>query len=254
MTKPHRTIVAFGDVHHESKYLNLLLPYLIDSQPDEIVIAGDLFDFADISHFDAHKRHYIGARALSKAVEGEILWGNGILDAIDCACPNAKKVFIQGNHDQRYDEYAHYEATQFAEEDRFLKNRLGLKDRGWQYVDLGGFYKSGKLYFMHGEKTAGELFVKQAAMKYRRNVRFWHHHTNQAFSATSPLDGGSNGAIEVKSVGCMCSKDPMYLRGTTNRWLNSFLVAHVLPNGNYQDFVVNIVGDTFIVPGGKVYK
>lgn len=250
--KPYQTVVAFGDVHRESKYLDLLLPFLIDSQPDQLIVAGDLFDFAEISEYDRHKRNYIGTAELARKVEAEIQWGIGVMDALDCALPKADKVFIMGNHCARYEKYATYEQAQFHPDDRLLQNRLDLRGRGWKFIDLGGHYRAGKLYFMHGEKINGDLFAKNAAIKFRKNVRLWHHHTNQSYCITSPLD--SSDTVEVKAVGCLCEKDPMYMKGLTNRWINSFLVAHILPGGNFQDFTVNIVGDRFVTPDGKLYK
>ena len=230
----------------------MLLPYLIDAQPDILVICGDMFNFAEISEYDRHKRNYIGTKALARAVEAEILWGQGVLDAIDCALPNAEKVFIKGNHCWRYDKYATYEQAQFHEEDRLLENRMQLRERGWKFVDIGGHYRAGKLYFMHGEKITGDLFAKNAAIKFRKNVRLWHHHSNQSYCITSPLD--STDTVEVKAVGCMCDKDPVYMRGLTNRWMNSFLVARIMPGGNFQDYTVNIIGNKFVTPDGKIYK
>lgn len=250
--RPYKTVVAFGDIHRERHYIDLLLPYLHNSKPDEIVVAGDAFDFSEISEYDSHKRHYIGTRELARCVENEIKWGTGVWDAIDIASPKSRKTFIKGNHDVRYDKYAHYEQTQFREGDRLIENRLGLEDRGWKTVQLGGFYRAGKLYFMHGEAVGGDLFVKNAALKFRKNVRLWHHHSNQSYCITSPLD--SHDVVEVKAVGCLCGKDPLYMRGLTNRWMNSFLVAYIMPNGNYQDFTVNIIGDNFVTPDGRLYK
>lgn len=248
----YKTIVALGDVHKEDKFLPVLIDFLIDTKPNYIIIAGDLFDFSEISQYDYHKRNYIGTKELARCVENEIKWGIDVLDRIDIACPKSQRVFIKGNHDARYDKYATYEAAQFNPDDRLLENRIALKDRGWITIQEGGHYRVGKLYFMHGERMGCENFAKTAAAKLRKNVRLWHNHTNQGYSISSPLD--STDTIEVKGVGCLCSKDPVYLRGLTNRWMNSFLVAYVLPNGNFQDFVVNIIGNKFISPSGKIYQ
>ena len=250
--KPYKTVVAFGDIHKERKYFDLLLPYLHNSKPYEVVVAGDAFDFSEISEYDRHKRNYIGTRELARAVEKEIKWGIDLCDALDTATPKARKTFIYGNHDIRYNKYASYEQAQFRDSDRLLENRLALDDRKWKTVQLGGFHRAGKLYFMHGEKITGDLFVKNAALKFRKNVRLWHHHSNQSYCITSPLN--STDVVEVKAVGCMCNKDPDYMKGLTNRWMNSFLVAYIMPNGNYQDFTVNIIGDKFVTPDGKLYS
>jgi predicted phosphodiesterase len=241
-----------GDIHGERPYWEMMLPFIKDFKPDVFGIAGDLFDFSVISEFEHHRRGFMGTKAMSGVVEEEVAEGNNKLDEIDTILPNAKKVFIKGNHDKRYDEYAHYQACQFKPQDRLIENRLNLAERGWTFVDELRAFKLGKCYFMHGEKMGTDNFAKQAAVKLRKNVRLWHHHTNQSYMSTSPLD--SNDCCEVKAVGCLCDKDPFYMRGTTNRWVHSFLVGYVFPNGNFQDFIVNIIDGKFVAPNGKLYK
>lgn len=241
-----------GDIHNESNLWNKLLPFIKDFKPDYFGIAGDLFDFSAISEFEAHRRGFKGTNAVSKEVEEEIKEGNKKLDQIDRILPNATKIFIMGNHDARYEEYAHYQSCQFKPQDRFIENRLRLSDRGWKFVERLRAYKIGKCYFMHGEKMGTDSFAKQAAIKLRKNVRLWHHHTNQSYMTTSPLD--SNDCCEVKAIGCLCDKDPFYMRGSTNRWVHSFLVGYVYPNGNFQDFIVNIIDGKYMAPNGKIYQ
>jgi predicted phosphodiesterase len=248
----YKTVIAIGDIHSENKFIDRVIPYIADISPDYLIIAGDLFDFSSISSYDCHKRNYIGLKELANDVEREIAWGNQKLDALDKAAPIAEKVFILGNHDIRYNKYATYEQAQFKDEDRLIQNRLRIKHRGWKCVDSGGYYKVGKLYFLHGEQINGDVFTKGAANRLRKNVRLWHHHTNQSYCITSPLN--SRDQVEVKAIGCLCEKDPVYMRGITNRWINSFLVAHVLPDGTFQDYTINIIGNKFISLDGKLYN
>ena len=246
-----KTYIAFGDVHYEDKFLDMLYPLISDMKPDNIVIAGDFADFQIISDFDKHERRFIGKSDTAKKIMKEIDWANAKFDYIDKISPKSRKAFIKGNHEVRFDKFCRYEEVQFNEGSRLIENQFRIRDRKWDFVDLGGRYKIGKCYFLHGERIGGENPAKIAALKFRKNVRLWHHHTNQSFMITSPLD--SKDCFEAKSIGCLCEKDPIYLRGLTNRWANSFLVGYVYPNGNFQDFVVNIIDDKYVAPNGKIY-
>jgi len=241
--KNMKKFIAFGDVHGENKYLKIVLDFSKKIKPDYIIISGDLLDFQAISKYDLHKRNVIGINECIRETQKEIKWANSVLDDIDKTFPKSKKVFIQGNHDVRYNKFYTYDYPQ--KENNKIKDALKLDNRGWEYIDIGGYFKLGKLYFMHGEKFQGDLFAKQAAIKLRKNVRLWHNHTNQSYTITSPLD--SKDIIECKSVGCLCGKDPVYLKGMTNRWINSFLFGYIdEKSGLFQDFTINIIKNKII--------
>lgn len=241
--------VAFGDVHSETKYVKKLFDFCKRFKPTHIILCGDIFDFSDISDYERHKLNSIGLNQCIKNTLNEIKWGKQLLDYIDENFKKSRKYFIEGNHDVRFDKFFTYEYPQ-AEYNK-LSEVIKLKERGWERIELGGYLKIGKLYFMHGERFQGDLFAKQAAMKLRKNVRLWHNHTNQSYTITSPLD--SSDIVECKSIGCLCSKDPVYLKGITNRWINSFLVGFIdEKTGNFQDFVVNIIDGKILFPLTKL--
>ena len=243
--------IAFGDLQAEGQALEKLLPYIEDFKPDEIVIGGDFVDLDAISQYSAHKRRSRGIADVLKETKAELDWGKKTLGMIrKAAGPRCKITFIIGNHEDRLQEFF-FEYPQMANGLCGIEESLGLKGLGINAIQLGGNHRIGKVYFMHGEGYNGDLFTKNAAGKCRKNVRLFHHHTNQSYMITSELDGDDK--IEVKSVGCMCGMAPSYLKGQQNRWINSFLVGYVFPDGNFQDFTVNIINGRFVAPNGKVY-
>jgi len=241
--------IAFGDIHGESKYIKKVLEFCKYINPTHIIICGDMFDFSSISSYEKHKINSIGINECIRNTKKEINWGNDLLDFIDKKFKKTNKYFIEGNHDIRFNNFFTYDYPQ--SDINKISDAIKLKNRGWNSIEIGGYLKLGKLYFMHGEKFQGDLFAKQAAMKLRKNVRLWHNHTNQSYTITSPLD--SKDVIECKSVGCLCSKDPVYLRGMTNRWINSFLFGIIdEKTGDFQDFIINIINDKIIYPLTKL--
>lgn len=244
-----KKFIAISDIHSETKYIKLLYKFFQDFNPDYFIINGDSCDFDSISSYNSHKIGAVGYDQVISDTKKEIEICKSIINNIHKYSKRSHKIFIEGNHDDRYNDFFRYNipnGNNFIP----LKHSLGMDE--WEYINLGRFKKIGKLYFMHGEKFNGDAFVKTCCLKMRKNIRLGHHHTNQTYMITSPLD--SKDIVECKSIGCLCSKDPHYLKGITNRWINSFLVGYLYDNGNYQDFTINIIKDKFIAPNGKLYN
>ncbi len=248
--KPVRYI-ACGDFQGERHVLDKIVPFLRDFKPDIFILGGDFLDFDAISCFSTHKRNAVGLNSVLSDTRKEIELGRSMLDAIrEAVGPKCRIVFLMGNHEERLEKFF-FEYPQLFNDYTTLEGALELKKRKIELVEQGGFVKVGKLYFMHGEKYGSDNFTKNAAMKCRKNVRLFHHHTNQSYMITSELDKDEK--IEVKSCGCMCGMSPSYLKGQQNRWINSFFFGYVLPDGGFQDFTLNIVNGRMIGPDGKVY-
>lgn len=243
--------IACGDFQGEKHVLEAIVQFVRDFAPDTFVIGGDFLDFDAISCFNRHKRTSVGLNSVLRETRKEIELGRRMLDSIRAAVgPKCKILFLMGNHEERLANFF-LEYPQMFSEYTTLEGALQLKERGIQFVSQGGFYRIGKLYFMHGEKYGSDVFAKGAAMKCRKNVRLFHHHTNQSYMITSELDGDDK--IEVKSCGCMCGMAPSFMNGSQNRWINSFFAGYVLPDGNYQDFTLSVLNGRMIGLDGKVY-
>lgn len=241
--------VAFGDVHSCEEYIDLVIKFIKKEKPNYVIIGGDLLDFYAISKFNTRKRNSKGINWCIEETNKELKIGNRILDKIDKASPKSKRVFIMGNHEERLDKF-YLEYPQISESD--IRKELKLDERGYEFVDVGDYYKLGKLYFIHGDGYQVDNFTKKVAVSCRKNVRLFHNHTNQSYMITSPI--GSEDKTEVKSAGCLCPNDPEYMKGIRNRWINSFFFGYVLDNGDFQDYTINIINKRIITPKGEIIK
>lgn len=84
--------------HHHYKAYNLTLKILHDIQPDEIIIKGDFCDMYWVSNHRKDPRVILNIQDEIKAVIKA-------LDDIDMMFPRAKKVYLEGNHENRLDRY-----------------------------------------------------------------------------------------------------------------------------------------------------
>jgi metallophosphoesterase superfamily enzyme len=230
---------------HDMKAIKTALDFVRDFQPDVLVIGGDFLDAGCLSHHNKNKPGRTeGMRILADAKELR----EKVIMPLELAAPNAKLVWIVGNHEQWL--------ADFQDDFPALEGMLDLKalmklgDR-WEIVPQGGYYNLGKLTFIHGDTVSGgEHVAKSAVISYERSVLMGHHHTYQAYSKVSALDY-KNAKVGV-SVPCLCGRTPHYGKGRPNRWQQGFAWGYVHADGGFSHFVSLIInGKT--VADGKVY-
>jgi hypothetical protein len=101
-----------------------------DVKPDHIYILGDYADFYSVSSHAKDPRVF-------QMLQDEVVDCLGALDQLDSLFPDAKKVFIQGNHEWRLERYLMNQAPAlFGVTDSELI--LNLNDRAnWKFIQYG---------------------------------------------------------------------------------------------------------------------
>lgn len=110
--KPQETelVVICGDQHapeHDLTFHAKFLSWLAENRPSRIVILGDLLENSDVSRWADRKGEATAAESIQSAY-------NILRDYIH-AVPDAQVTWIEGNHDQRIETYAHGNAGKVAE-------------------------------------------------------------------------------------------------------------------------------------------
>lgn len=230
---------------HDLKALKVALAFAKDWKPDLIVLGGDMLDSGPVSHHLKGKHHSLEGLRLLRDVTELRQHCLAPLEAL-----TAEKVYIIGNHEQWVDDVL--EDTPGLEGIVSLDSLLKLTDHGWTIVPQGKHYKTGKLYFMHGDTIKGGQNVAKRGLDINdRNIRFGHYHTYQAATKHSPLDVSQ--PKTAVAVPCLCRRDPSYLKGAPNAWAQGFLYGTILPGGHFFDAVAIIVNGQTVI-GGKVYR
>jgi len=230
---------------HDLKAIKVALAFAKDWKPDVVILGGACLDSGPVSHHLKGKQHSLeGLRLLRDAVELR----QQVLDPLEALKPK-RLIYLIGNHEQWVDDLL--EDVPGLEGIVSVDSLLKLTDHRWQIVPQGGFLKLGKLYVIHGDGIKGNANVAKRALDiYDRNVRFGHFHTYQAFTKHSPLDVSQpKTAIAVPAL---CRRDPSYLKGAPNQWVQGFLYGSLMPDGTFFDTVAIIVRGRTVV-GGVTY-
>jgi len=215
-----------------------------DVKFDGFRIVGDYMDMAPISHWNKHKRKTLETMRL----RDDYNTGNVVLDEFDKRLSqNCDKGFFWGNHEEWY--------NQLIEDlpvlDGLLNptDELHLKERGYKVYDQQNHIeKKGRLYTTHGI-YATLYSVRAHIQAFKTNVLFFHTHRIESRSSNSPA---KEIAIIGYNGGCLCNKNPEFLRNRPNTWSHGFAIVYYLPNGYFFVQNVRIIEGKFIY-NGKLY-
>jgi predicted phosphodiesterase len=221
-------ILILSDLHfpyQDNKAIQLAINYGKEKKVNCILINGDLIDFAKISRHETDWRHR------SVSVEFEAV--RQFLTELRKHFPNAKIIFKEGNHDERWEKWLFLKAPEIFDDSEFkLETRLRLGELHIDIVKDKLPVKIGKLNVLHGHELQGGGGVNPARATFLKtidNVLIGHcHRTSQH---TEPTFGGN--VIVTTSQGCLCGMYPMFAR--VNKWNLGFSFVELdIKTGNYR--------------------
>jgi len=250
-----RTAIWSFDHHlpyHDKKALKLMMKVAVDLNRreglDEFGLGGDVSDCYVIGN-------YARDPALPRMLKVEIAEVGNFLDDIDRLFPKSQKVYIEGNHENRFTRFIRDRAPELYGlidyETLFnLKNR-----KRWKWVPYGPYQKynvlGSKLIARHEPMSAGEHVAANTVKRAGTSVMFGHVHKIQEFQVVT-LDGSNLRGI---SSGWLGNKDHPAFNYVKNhhQWAQGFNVVRVLPNGRWFNQVVHII-DYKCCVDGKIYS
>lgn len=222
-----------------------------DQDIHTIVIKGDFADFYSVSRYSKDPR--IAAHLIS-----EVDAVNARLDELDRLFPRAKKIYIEGNHENRLEKYimekcpALFGITE-------IKRMFKLAERPfWQFIPYG----SSQSYQLLGSKlnirhVPGASSAKAAATKAIANISYGHIHRSELSYVTS-MDGSQYVAYCAGWMGDKRNNLVFDFVPSHHQWNLGFSLVWV--DEDTKDFYVQIVPivghdkDVSCVVNGKLYK
>lgn len=237
--------------YHDKKAYDLMLNSAIATYGanniHEVVILGDYADFYAINS------HGKEASMSGAKLKKEVAAVNKELDRLDQLFPNAKKVFIQGNHEYRLERYIDRQCPELfgivGTEELFR-----LKERGWHYVPYGPtqLYQilGSRLYARHEPYAGGVHVAHGTVVKAGCSVIFGHTHRIQEAQVVM-ANGENHRGISCGWLGDKNSKVMQYVK-SHHQWCLGFSVCSVLPDGTFFNNIIHIINHKCAI-AGKVY-
>lgn len=227
--KPFKAVVI-GDRQvpfHDPKAEAVAIGIVKDVKPDVVLDMGDATDCWQISDYDRDPNRM-------GTLQDDLDQSRAILHRLAQAAPKARRVLLEGNHEDRLRrmiwrlpgtaaELARLRVFQQTMTWPFL---LGLGEIGWEWVPTDEQSRATilpKLITIHGHQLRGSISVEGAAarkaiQKYGRSVVVGHHH--RACIVTRRDHNGQTFGIET---GCLCLLDGQPY-GTDFNWQQAVTV------------------------------
>lgn len=217
------------------------------SQITGLVLAGDFLDMNSLSSHDKGRKPLPGVTLDWEYAESEVL----LSSLLDPLSSNIEKVYIFGNHEDRYHRYmSDIDNSKLGSSLEGPISGLKLVDKGfhiyenWKedYITLGH----------HLQVSHGEFFNVHSAKKhidtYRKSVLYYHTHRVQQYieGAVGGYNGGSMADFNAPVFGYAS-------RAMKNSWLNGFNTIHVDEQGFYHIQQIVCYNNSFVF-GNKIYK
>jgi hypothetical protein len=223
--------LILGDLHlpyHNLAALTAALEHGRRADCRLVVLNGDTLDFHRLSRFQKDPR--------ARSAKNEIAAANQLLDALDDLFPKARKIWKDGNHDERYDHYlmaSAGEVYELLQGKASLDVHLELHERGWEYVSEKRPIHLGQLPLIHGHEyptpVLGPVNAARGLFLRTKDCAMVSHHHQTSEHTETTIRGKM---ITTWSIGCLCDLHPMYAR--FNKWNHGFAGVELARGGDFQ--------------------
>ena len=244
----YRTVVI-PDIHyplHDGKAVECVRKIIKLVKPDELIFLGDIGEFESVSEWQWKRKKKPPVQYRLPLIRKEIADINSFLDSF----PKTKKTTVlQGNHDLWLDRFVEEQGCD--EFNRYLfKNAIKIKERKWNYLPYGEYYRIGKLYFYHGGHYTQKHHAKAHA-SLGVNLAYAHMHDRQQWSQRM-LDG----VHSIWSLGCLKKLDNQsnkFLKGRKANWSTALAIVDFWgSNGHFRLDTVDITAGQTSVWGKHI--
>lgn len=194
-------ILAASDFHfpfEDPGVVSVFLTEAENTQPEYIILNGDVLDFYMLSKFSKNKNE--------RPVEQEIEIAKNFLQDLRGRCPESKIYYVIGNHETRLEKYVCDNAPDIA--NMVVDFYQSLDCENLDIVGCASVLFNDEFLFEHGtcvSAKAGLSAIKELEKYYISGAT---GHTHRAAKYVTMRRGKRYVHLEL---GCMCSLDPSYM-------------------------------------------
>lgn len=215
--KVHKKALILNDIHvpfHSYACVDTVFNWAQGRGHDLIILNGDIMDCHTVSHWERDPR--------LRNLKEELDIGRAFLDSVEMAFPNAKKIYKEGNHEERLERYLKQKAAELLGTEEFmLENLLKTRARGIEYIKDQRAIYLGQLPVIHGHeaniKSTSVNVARTLYLRLKHSGMCGHLHKVSQHTETRRLDGE---IISTWSIGHMSDPHPQYTRN--NEWAFGF--------------------------------
>jgi predicted phosphodiesterase len=182
--------------------------------PDTIFLIGDFQDFYSVSRFDIDPERI-------QSLQHELDVGRGILKRLRRAAPDARIVYLSGNHEHRLTKFLWAHPKISGLRNLQLPSLLGLEELEIEYHTYHEQLNWYGLLVEHGDRASKKSAYTAAAMMDARGVSGITGHTHRLGAHFRSDNAGNKVWYEN---GCLCRLDAEYVIGKPN-WQHGFSVG-----------------------------
>ena len=234
-----------GDFHHPYQDSDVVLAvegFLKATQPDYLIYNGDVNDFYQVSDFSQDPRR-LGQ------LQDDIDITTTMFKRQHELCPEAKQIFIEGTHENRWFKYLQKHAPAVSQlRGTTISALYQLAELGIEYVPFErGLLINGSFLIIHGDIANKHSSATAKAHFEKNGGSGICNHTHRLGSYYKRDRYKTHGWWEN---GCLCSLNPDWL--TNPDWQQGFSLITFEDTGRYFVEQIPIIKNKFIY-GGRVY-
>lgn len=212
-------------------------------RPSILVVLGD---FADGESLSLHEPDEPGTRDFMDEL-GCVMRALSELDALGAA----RKVYVEGNHEQRLKRYLARNAPALYR-NLSLPELLKLAERGWEWVPYKQSVKIGKLHLTHDTGSAGMNAHRASAKAFMGSCVIGHTH-RMAYEVTGRFDEAPYLSAMFGWLGDVRTAARYLHEAKSAEWVHGFGVFYLEPaSGIVHVQPVPIVQGRCVVQGRLV--
>lgn len=236
LDKAEEMLVVFNDIQFtqtDGEALGAGLKFIKANrkQITHFVLNGDILDMEATSKFPKEPDE------LDHTSE-ELDQAQWFLSTIKDLLPDAKKVFVFGNHEDRYKNFLKNQTNGIEEFLISLEDKLGLKEDGWEVVDYGRgkFWKWHDRIFWHGSRAGAKSNIPKLELEDTGGVSVTTGHINRnMYHESVDVLGKYKSGI---AHGGFSKDDLRFVRKANSGWTQGFGVYYWDKRHGEQPYMV----------------
>lgn len=237
--------IYISDVHvpfHDKKANNAVKEFIREQQPDYLIYGGDIVDFYSVSRFDKDPERKFG-------LQDELTQGIIYMTGMNEAAGDAKKYFLEGNHENRIRKYLSKNPELAGLDALSVEALLNLKQLGISFVPYDKGLLLHDFLFKHGTRVNMHTAKAEVDLENISGMS-GHIHRIQTYGKTD-----RHGHHVWHTVGHLSDVEQVdYMNQQVPNWQQGFgVVEFNSRNNTYEATQVEVRNGKFQFQG-KVYK